>query len=381
MESWNLRTIYHLFRETVNEFLEDRAPRLGAALAFYTVFSLAPLLIVVITVAGLIFDPETVRSQLMSQFQGLIGADGADLISTMVAATREQHQRGIMATGLGLVALLFGALGVFGQLQDAFNTIWEVQPREDAGIMRLVQRRLLSLTMVLGLSFLLIVSLVLSALLASVSELMGRIMPGFDILLTVANILLSLGILTVLFALMFKYLPDAEIPWRKIWIGAGMTAVLFLIGQFLIGLYLGNTDVGSAFGAAGSLVILLLWVYYSTQILFFGSEFTQVLTNKFGEGAQPGEEAEPVTEEARAQQGMPRREGSRNGEEVEPACEQGEPVALVEAVSTRLRDQSGPAVNGRQRDYGSAAALFIFVAGFGAGSLIAREIDKVNRHR
>jgi membrane protein len=206
-------------------------------------------------------------------------------------------------------------------------------------------------------------------------------MPGFDILLTVANFLLSLGILTLLFALMFKYLPDAEIPWRKIWIGAGMTAVLFIIGQFLIGLYLGNTDVGSAFGAAGSLVILLLWVYYSTQILFFGSEFTQVLTNKFGEGAQPREEAEPVTEEARAQQGMPRRDGSRNGEEIEQVGEQGEPVALVEAVSTRLRDPSGPAINGRQRDYGSAAALFIFVAGFGVGSLIAREIDKVNRHR
>jgi membrane protein len=382
MESWNLSTIYNLFRETVNEFLEDRAPRLGAALAFYTVFSLAPLLIIVITVAGLVFDPETVRSQLMTQFQGLIGADGAELISTMVAATREEHQRGIMATGLGLVLLLFGALGVFGQLQDAFNTIWEVQPREDAGIMRLVQQRLLSLTMVLGLSFLLIVSLVVSAFLASLGSLIGQILPGFDLLLTILNLAVSFGILTLLFGLMFKYVPDVEIPWNKVWIGAGMTALLFLIGQFLIGLYLGNTDVGSTFGAAGSLVVLLIWVYYSTQILFFGAEFTQVYTNKFGEGAQPSEDAEPVTEEARAQQGIPHRNGHRNGQEAEQAADQPEaPAAIGRASSRPVRYRTKTDATRKPAGNRSAAALFILVAGFGIGSLIGREIQKVDRNQ
>lgn len=382
MGSWNLRTIYHLFRETVNEFLEDRAPRLGAALAFYTIFSLAPLLIIVITLAGFFFDTETVRSQLLGQFQGLIGADGAELIRGMVEATREEHQRGILATGLGLVVLLFGALGVFGQLQDAFNTIWEVQPREGAGIMRLVQQRLLSLTMVLGVGFLLIVSLVISALLASLADFMGQILPGFDIILTLLNLLLSFGILTLLFALMFKYLPDVEIPWGKVWIGAGLTAFLFLIGQFAIGLYLGTTDVGSAFGAAGSLVILLIWVYYSTQILFFGAEFTQVYTHKFGEGAQVTAEAEPVTEEARSQQGIPHRRQSDGSQEVEQSDDVRPRAAAVPTAASaqRLRYLSEQPVNRRLRDRGSAIALFIFAAGLGAGSLIAREFDKMGKN-
>jgi membrane protein len=381
MESWNLSTVYNILRETVNEFLEDRAPRLGAALAYYTIFSLAPLLIIIIMVASLVFDPDTIRAQLMTQFQGLIGPEGAELIGTMLETTREEHQRGIMATGLGVVLLLFGALGVFGQLQDAFNTIWEVQPREGGGVMHMVRRRLLSLTMVLGVSFLLIVSLVVSAALALFGDWVGRLLPGFDILLAVINLAVSFGILTVLFALMFKYLPDAEIPWNKVWIGAAITALLFLVGQFLIGLYLGNTDVGSAFGAAGALVVLLIWVYYSTQILFFGAELTQVYTNKFGEGITPREYAEPVTEEARAQQGLTRRNGSGNGQEPDEAKDEREVVTesgRTSARPIRYRTKKGAT---RKSESRRASALSVLLASFGIGSLIGRRARKEDRER
>jgi membrane protein len=380
MQSWDLKTIYNIARETVNEFIEDRAPRLGAALAYYTVFSLAPLLIIVITVAGLVFDPDTVRMQLVTQFQGLIGPEGAEMVTTMLETTREEHQRGILATGLGVILLLFGALGVFGQLQDAFNTIWEVQPREDAGVMHMVRQRLLSFSMILGISFLLIVSLVVSAVLALFADWVGRLLPGFDFLLTLINVAISFGILALLFAFMFKYLPDVEIPWNKVWIGAGMTALLFLVGQFLIGLYLGNTDVGSAYGAAGALVVLLIWVYYSTQILFLGAEFTQVYTNKFGEGVQPSPHAEPMTEEARAQQGLTRRNGSQNGQKAEEAQDErdaGEPAAKPgRATSRPVRYRTKKGATRTKERSPLASAVSILLAGFGIGSFIGRRDRK-----
>lgn len=289
-----------LFKLSYQDWKDDKASRLSAALAYYTIFSLAPLLLIIIAVVGFFFgQTDVVQTQVMNQVEGLVGAEGRTFVSDLLTSA-SNPAKGIVATIVGIITLLFGALGVFNELHNSLNTIWEVKEEETTGFVESVKKvifgRLLSFGMILGIGFLLLVSLVVSAALSAVQETIGNAIPISEILWQILNLIISVGVITVLFALIFKFLPDAEIAWRDVWLGAFVTALLFSIGKFLIGLYLGNSTVGSSFGAAGSLVLLLLWIYYSAQILLFGAEFTQVYANNFGSKIVPeGEEVAAQT--------------------------------------------------------------------------------------
>ena len=295
-----------LFKLSYQDWKEDRASRLSAALAYYTIFSLAPMLLIILAVTSLFWSRDAVETQVLDQVQGLVGAEGRTFISDMLTSA-SSPAKGIFATIVGVITLLWGALGVFNELHNALNTIWEVEEEEDTksgfieGLKKIIFGRLLSFSMILGIGFLLLVSLVISAGLSAMQETVGNAIPLSEILLQILNLIVSIGVITVLFALIFKFLPDAEIAWRDVWLGAFVTALLFSLGKFLIGLYLGNSTVGSSFGAAGSLVLLLLWIYYSAQILLFGAEFTQVYANNYGSKIVP-EGAEAAVPTARTRQ-------------------------------------------------------------------------------
>jgi membrane protein len=281
---------FGVVKETFKDWSDDHAPRLGAALAYYTVFSIAPLLLIVVSIAGLVFGREAAQDQIFGQLSGLVGSDGAQTIQSMLKAADKPHTS-IIATVVGIVTLLFGATGVFVQLQDALNTIWEMKPKPGGGIWGFIRHRLLSLAMVFGIGFLLLVSLVVSAGLAAAGKWFAGMMPGGEEVWHVVNFVVSFAVIALLFTMMFKYLPDVKIAWRDVWLGGVITALLFTIGKFALGMYLGRSGATSAYGAAGSLIVVLLWVYYSAQILFFGAEFTQVYANKFGKKLEPAENA------------------------------------------------------------------------------------------
>jgi membrane protein len=314
--------IVELLKQTFREFGEDKAPRLAAALAYYTAFSIAPILVIAIAVAGLFFDQASVRAQVLDQVSALAGAEGSGMIESMVEA-REDTGTNILAAVVGIGALLFGAGGVFLQLQDSMNTMWEVAPRPDRGIMGMIRVRVFSFAMVMAVGFLLLVSLVISAALAALEGYVIGLLPEFELIMQIISYIVTFVIVTLIFALIFKYVPDAEIEWRDVWLGAAVTGLLFLIGQVAIGLYLGNTDLASQFGAAGALLVILLWVYYSAMISFFGAEFTQVYANMYGSRVRPAEHAILLTREARARQGIPQKEdleeAARSGKSVEEA--------------------------------------------------------------
>ncbi len=282
---------FKLIKDTATEWSEDNVPLLAAALAYYTVFSLAPLLLIAIAIAGFFFGEEAARGEIIGQIQGLVGREGAQAIQAMIQNANRPGSGGTIATIIGVIVLLFGASGVFGQLQVALNTIWEVKPKPGNGIKSFLQSRFLSFAMVLVIGFLLLVSLVLSAILTAVSHYFGSLVPGFVIVGQLVNFVISFGVVTVLIAAIYKFLPDVNIPWKNLWVGAGVTAVLFNLGKFLLGLYLGSSSVGSAYGAAGSLVVVLIWVFYSAQILLFGAEFTQVYSKYRGLPIEPSKHA------------------------------------------------------------------------------------------
>ncbi len=290
----NGKVAFSVLKQTVAEWTEDRAPMLGAALAYYTVFSLAPLLIISIAIAGFVLGDEAARGQVFDQMRSLIGDQGAKATQDMVQSAGAKPSTGIVATITGIVTLLFGASGVFGQLQTSLNIIWGVEPKPGRGVKGLIKDRFLSFGFILVVCFLLLVSLVMSAGITFVAKWAGTMTAGTEVLAQVINIGLSLTVITVLFALIFKFLPDAKIAWRDVWIGAFVTSLLFTIGKFGLGLYLGTSSVGSSFGAAGSLIVLLLWVYYSSQILFFGAELTQVYANQCGSRILPAPDAVEV---------------------------------------------------------------------------------------
>ena len=280
-----LSNVPALLKLAYQEWKEDNASRLSAALAYYTIFSLAPLLVIVIAITGLIWQADVVQTQILGQVRGLIGSEGADFIASLIS-NRGQPAEGIVALLIGILALLFGALGVFNELHNSLNIIWEVRVEKPAGILQALKKllvdRFLSFAMILAIGFLLLVSLVITAALSATQETIGNAFPLSEVLLQIVNLAISLAVITILFALMFKFLPDAKIGWRDVWIGAFVTSLLFSVGKAVIGIYLGNSAVASTFGAAGSLVLLLLWIYYSAQILFFGAEFTQVYANQYG---------------------------------------------------------------------------------------------------
>jgi membrane protein len=284
------KTAFDVLKQTVRDWSEDKAPRLGAALAYYTVFSIAPLIVIVLAIAGLWFDKQAAQEQIFGQIGSLIGESGAKAISGLLQAA-DKPREGMVASVLAVVTLIFGATGVFVQLQDALNTIWEVKPKPGRGIMGFLRQRILSLAMVFGIGFLLLVSLVMSAGLAAAGKWFEGAMPGGEQVWHALNFLISFVVIAAMFTLMFKYLPDVKIAWKDVWLGGALTALLFVIGKFALGFYLGRSSVSSAYGAAGSLVIVLLWVYYSAQILFLGAEFTQVYADRFGKKLEPAENA------------------------------------------------------------------------------------------
>ncbi len=277
----NPKTLIKITQNAGAAWLEHDAPTMGAALSYYAVFSVAPLLLISIAISAFVFGEEAARGQIVEQIGGLVGKEGGAAIQTMIEHANKPGA-GLLATLMGIVALVFGASGVFGQLQDSLNKIWGVTQKPGQAWITLLRHRFVSFAMTLGVGFLLLISLVLSAWLASLGHFVEGVLPPSAIVGRVMNLLLSFGVITVLFALIFKVLPDAQISWSDVWIGAVITALLFNLGKHLIGLYLGTSAVASAYGAAGSLVVVLLWVYYSAQILFFGAEITKAYATMAG---------------------------------------------------------------------------------------------------
>jgi membrane protein len=297
------RGVVSLMTGTVMKFLGDNCPQMAAALSFYTFFSLPPLLLLLLIVMGTVLEPAEIQARIIGQIGDLIGPQGAEQVGGMLEHLREREGGGLLPTLLGAGLLLFGATGAFAQLQGALNTAWQVQQDPARGDIRnFLVKRIFSLAMVLAVAFLLLVSLALTAALAAFGGFVANFTPGAIsayVLWGVEN-LVALAVITGLFATMFKVLPDAEIAWHDVWIGAFVTTLWFLAGRFAIGLYLGSTDPGTAYGAAGSLAIVLIWVYYSSMVFLFGAEFTHVYATRRGGGVRPDRHAVRVVRETRA---------------------------------------------------------------------------------
>jgi len=272
----NYKAIWPMLRRTFSEWQEHEAPRLGAALAFYTLLSLAPLVILTVAIIALVFGHSAAQDNLVAQVQNMIGQQAADAVKTMIEHAQKPSS-GAISSIIGVITLLFGASGVAGELQSALNRMWDVQPENTGGIWGAIKQRLFSFGMVLGVGFLLLVSLVISAVLAALGKFSAGFLPLPQLALDAINFVVSLAGIAVLFALIFRYVPAIRVAWKTVWIGAGVTAVLFTIGKFCIGLYLGKSAVGSPYGAAGSIIVIIVWVYYSAMIFLFGAEFTHVL--------------------------------------------------------------------------------------------------------
>jgi membrane protein len=271
----NAAMLVPVFKETYKQWAAHKSARLAAALAYYTIFSLAPLLLIVIAIAGLVFGADAAHGQITAHLQSMLGHKAAQQIDLMVKSAGS-HKSGLIATAVGVVTLVLGASGLVMQLQDALNTIWDAEPKRGAGILAMIRERLLSFSMILGLGFLLLVSLVVSAALSALNTYTATLAPGAAFLLQLLNLVFDLAILTLFFAMIFKYLPEAKVEWRDVWAGSALSALLFVAGQFLLTLYLGKMNAASPYGDAGSLIVVLLWVYYSAQLLLFGAEFTRV---------------------------------------------------------------------------------------------------------
>jgi membrane protein len=279
-------SVWELIKKTASSWSDINAPRLGAALAFYTMLSMAPLLVVCIGIAGAIFGQQAAQDRIAWQIQNVVGYEGGQAIQALLKHA-DKPSSGIIAAVIGFFMLLFGASGVFGELRDSLNLVWGAKGPNSSGLMGMVKYRFASFAMVLGIGFLLLVSLVLSAAIAAAGKLFAGYLPASEFMLHTGTIVVTFIAVTVLFGLLYKVVPDVRIEWRDVWIGAAVTSILFSVGKFLIGLYLGKASVGSAYGAAGSLVIFMVWVYYSAQIFFLGAQFTHVFAERHGSRAHP----------------------------------------------------------------------------------------------
>lgn len=291
-----MKRLFTVFKKTATEFSDDKAQRLGAALAYYTIFSIAPLLLIAVQIASIVF--RNAQQKITAQMHSVMGPSVANSLTELLGNANKHKGGGALATIIGVITLILGAAGVFGQLKDALNTIWNVESKPAGGIVGFIKQRFLSMAMVMGVGFLLLVSLLFDAVLGALGGWISARVPGGESLLHIVGLVVSFGLVTVLFAMMFRFLPDARVEWRDVWLGAAFTSLLFVIGKFALGVYLGKGAVGSAYGAAGSLVVILVWVYWSAQILFFGAEFTQVYAREHGsrrhaeQGEESGEESE-----------------------------------------------------------------------------------------
>jgi membrane protein len=285
VERVTFKSVRELITSAASRWNEINAPRLGAALSFYTMLSIAPLLVISIGIAGMVFGREAAQGRIAEQLSSLVGSQGGMAIQELVKQASNPTS-GKVAAAFGLVTLLFGASGVFGELRDALNLVWGAKSASGAGLIGLLKYRFFSFAMVLGIGFLLLVSLLLSAAIAAAGHFFGSFLPVPEAVLHVGNLLFSFASVTILFALLYKFAPDVKIEWQDVWIGAAVTAFLFSAGKTLIGIYLGKASVGSAYGAAGSLVVFMVWVYYSAQIFFLGAEFTRTFAERHGSRAQ-----------------------------------------------------------------------------------------------
>ncbi len=273
---------WQLAKQAVQSWSDDYAPSMGAALSYYSVFSMAPLLLIVISVAGLVFGEDAARGELFGQLAGLMGADAAKTLETLLVSVNKPAQ-GIVSTLIGIGVLLIGATTVFGELQNALDRIWRAPKRDTSGgLWTLLHTRLLSFGMVLGIAFLLMVSLVLGAVVSALGKWWGDAFLGWEILAQVLNVTLGFALTTGVFAMIYKLMPSVRVHWHDVWVGAAVTALLFTVGRFLIGLYIGKSGVASSFGAAGSLIVIFVWVYYSAQVFLMGAEFTWHYAKTYG---------------------------------------------------------------------------------------------------
>ena len=297
----SVATVWRLAKDAALSWRDDYAPSMGAALAYYTTFSAAPLILIVVSVAGLVFGQEAARGEIFAQLRGMIGEQGAVAVEGLLQSVSKPKD-GALGTAIGIAVLLVGATTVFAELQDALDRIWRAPARtRSRGLWTLMRSRVLSFGMILGIGFLLMVSLVVSAALSALGNWWAPVFGGWELLLQGVNLLVSFALITVIFALIYKVIPRAQVEWRDVWIGAAVTALLFSVGKTLIGLYIGRSGVTSGFGAAGSLAVLLVWVYYSAQIFLLGAEFTRVYAHSHGSRqgeAQPLQEVLSRTNEA-----------------------------------------------------------------------------------
>ncbi|MBA3480927.1 MAG: YihY/virulence factor BrkB family protein [Pirellulales bacterium] len=300
---WSARQLGLTLKGAFYEWNEDKVPRMAAAIAFYAVFSLTPIVVIAFKVAQWTFGPDVALREILSQAAFLIGPDGAEAIEALIKSARPRAANPIAAI-IGVSAMIFAATGMFTELKDSLNTIWEVQPKPGLGLVQMVFDRFFAFAMVLVIWFLMLVSLLTSAAMAAFTRFASSYIAGFQF----AEALLSLALITLLFALIYRFIPDVRVAWRDVWLGAIVTAILFVAGKTLFGLYLGHSTIGSSYGAAGSLVIVMLWVYYSCLILLFGAEMTQVQARLHHTPLAPTEMAVHVSEQARVQQGIPRTE-------------------------------------------------------------------------
>jgi len=300
------KDIFAVIKAALKEFMEDKATRLAAALAYYAIFSIGPLLFVLVALAGWRFGEDAIRGQIHGQIAAMVGEEAAKTIESMMAAKKLGTSP--ITTILAVITLMIGASGVFGQLQDALNTVWEVKAKPGMGIWAFLRDRFLSMSMVLVLGFLLLISMVLTTAVQALVERGGQLLPIPDAVTAGLSTVTSFIVVALLFAMIYKFLPDVKLSWKDVGVGALVTAGLFTGGKYLLGLYLGREGMASAYGAAGSVVVILLWVYYSSMILLFGAEFTQAYVKQRGHKIQYTKYAVPVTQEARAQEGMPKPE-------------------------------------------------------------------------
>jgi membrane protein len=379
-----MKHIWQLAKQSVSAWIDDFAPSMGAALAYYTVFSIAPLLLIVIAVAGMVFGREAVQGEVVAQLGGLLGPEGATAVEGLLKGASKPSS-GIIASVVSFVTLLIGATTVFGELQSDLDRIWEVPAREKiSGLWKILRAKLLSFGMVLATGFLLLVSLVVSAAVAAFGKWWGSFFGGWEVLLQIVNVLISLALSTGMFAMIYKLMPRAKIEWHDVWIGAVVTAILFEVGKFLIGLYLGKSGVASAFGAAGSVVLILVWVYYSAQIFLLGAEFTWIYAREHGShaGARAQEEAaqksaDPTTRPAPKSAG-----GTRPGpKSIDVKRPEREHAAAVTPSISRSEAPVRDGVRPSRREEAGARKWLMSALAFGGGWLMGRSLPQRARFR
>lgn len=331
------RAFWQLLKDAGTAWVDDRAQRMGAALAFYTVLAVSPLFVIVFFIVNLWLSATSAREQIFGQISDLLGPQGAQALENFLV-NPHVHAQGAVASAIAIGTLLVTATGLFIELQDDLNLIWGVQARPGQGMRGFIKNRLLSFAMLIGTGFLLLVSLIVSAALAALNKYFSGLISGWGVFWQVINVLVSLGVITLLFAMIYKLLPDVKISWREVWLGALTTAVLFTVGKSLLGMYLGKSSVASTYGAAGSAVIILLWVYYSAQILFFGAELTEVFACRFGQRFEPADHAQWIHGDKCAKNEI-QSNGTGNGEREDKNIRRTSRIEDHRQIVRRISDQ------------------------------------------